>query len=326
MKQRILSVDFVKFISIFLVVWCHVIEGIDTDGFWQNSVHHVVYSFHMPLFMLLSGYFSYSSLNKDWKEIFVSKFCQLILPTFLFYIIQEFILYSLSFTLHIPHTYEPPFNAFWFLKCLFLCYIILYLSLKFKILLVSVIVLTLFPYIPWLVSFMYPYFVLGYLTHKIESKYHFLKKYVWISIPFFVFCLYFWDSEYTIYNTPIKIIDYRTGTFDINNLYVTFYRFFIGLLGSLSVYFVIVKIYSSIKNLHIVHWMTSYGMYTMGIYLIHIILVKVLKLIFYFSRMDEIYIDLISLILSIFFVFIVVKILNIVNKNKISRLLLLGKK
>lgn len=42
MKQRILSVDFVKFISIFLVVWCHVIEGIDTDGFWQNSVHHVI--------------------------------------------------------------------------------------------------------------------------------------------------------------------------------------------------------------------------------------------------------------------------------------------
>ena len=115
-------------------------------------------------------------------------------------------------------------------------------------------------------------------------------------------------------------------TFDINNLYVTFYRFFIGLLGSLSVYFVIVKIYSSIKNLHIVHWMTSYGMYTMGIYLIHVILVKVLKLIFNFSRMDEIYIDLISLILSIFFVFIVVKILNIVNKNKVSRLLLLGKK
>lgn len=104
MKQRILSVDFVKFISIFLVVWCHVIEGIDTDGFWQNSVHHVIYSFHMPLFMLLSGYFSYSSLNKNWKEIFVSKFCQLILPTFLFYIIQEFILYSLSFTLHISHT------------------------------------------------------------------------------------------------------------------------------------------------------------------------------------------------------------------------------
>ncbi|WP_353784551.1 acyltransferase family protein [Clostridium sp.] len=52
----------------FLVVWCHVIEGIDTDGFWQNSVHHVIYSFHMPLFMLLSGYFSYSSLNKNWKD------------------------------------------------------------------------------------------------------------------------------------------------------------------------------------------------------------------------------------------------------------------
>ena len=104
--------------------------------------------------------------------------------------------------------------------------------MKFKILLVSVIVLTLFPYIPWLVSFMYPYFVLGYLTHKIESKYHFLKKYVWISIPFFAFCLYFWDSEYTIYNTPIKIIDYRTGTFDINNLYVTLTSAFISGIGT----------------------------------------------------------------------------------------------
>lgn len=152
MKQRILSVDFLKFISIFWVVWCHVIEGMVQDNFWENSVHHVIYSFHMPLFMLLSGYFSYSSLNKNWKDIFFSKFYQLILPTFCFYVIQEFILYSLSFTLRIPHTYEPPFNAFWFLKCLFLCYIILFLSVKFKILGISVILLTLFPYFPWLVS------------------------------------------------------------------------------------------------------------------------------------------------------------------------------
>ena len=63
MKQRILSVDFVKFISIFLVVWCHVIEGIDTDGFWQNSVHHVIYSFHMPLFMLISGYLFFNTIS-----------------------------------------------------------------------------------------------------------------------------------------------------------------------------------------------------------------------------------------------------------------------
>lgn len=102
MKQRILSVDFVKFISIFLVVWCHVIEGIDTDGFWQNSVHHVVYSFHMPLFMLLSGYFSYSSLNKDWKEIFVSKFCQLILPTF--FILHNTRVYIVFFIIYVTYT------------------------------------------------------------------------------------------------------------------------------------------------------------------------------------------------------------------------------
>lgn len=262
MKQRILSVDFLKFISIFWVVWCHVIEGMVQDNFWENSVHHVIYSFHMPLFMLLSGYFSYSSLNKNWKDIFFSKFYQLILPTFCFYVIQEFILYSLSFTLRIPHTYEPPFNAFWFLKCLFLCYIILFLSVKFKILGISVILLTLFPYFPWLVSFMYPYFVIGYLLHKIEGKYQFLKRYIWISIPFFLLCLYFWDSNYTIYNNPIKIIDYRTGAFNINNLYVTFYRFFIGLSGSLAVCFIVIKIYSCVKNSYIVHWMTKYGMYT----------------------------------------------------------------
>lgn len=173
---------------------------------------------------------------------------------------------------------------------------------------------------------MYPYFVIGYLLHKIEGKYQFLKRYIWISIPFFLLCLYFWDSNYTIYNNPIKIIDYRTGAFNINNLYVTFYRFFIGLSGSLAVCFIVIKIYSCVKNSYIVHWMTKYGMYTMGIYLIHVILVKVLKLIFHFSKMNEIYIDLISLILSIFFVFIAVKVLNIINKNKISRFLLLGKK
>ena len=76
-KDRIAYLDFVKFVAILLVCvgHCYVMAQA-----LESSVRTVIYSFHMPLFMLLCGYFSTRSLEIPIKTLFVKKSKQLLVP------------------------------------------------------------------------------------------------------------------------------------------------------------------------------------------------------------------------------------------------------
>ena len=62
-RGRIESFDILKSIAIFLVVWCHVLQ------FWGHHLFDytfttVVYSFHMPVFMIIAGFFIRTKASK----------------------------------------------------------------------------------------------------------------------------------------------------------------------------------------------------------------------------------------------------------------------
>lgn len=62
MKQRNVYGDCTKGILIFLVILGHCIQYgsgatyLNKELFWENKIFQWVYSFHMPLFALISGY------------------------------------------------------------------------------------------------------------------------------------------------------------------------------------------------------------------------------------------------------------------------------
>lgn len=76
-KDRIAYLDLVKSVAILLVCvgHCYVM----TPGL-ESSVRPLIYSFHMPLFMLVCGYFSSRSLEMPMKELCVKKGKQLLIP------------------------------------------------------------------------------------------------------------------------------------------------------------------------------------------------------------------------------------------------------
>lgn len=87
-KKRLLSLDALKGFAILLVIFGHVYLGADSDIFATKSyLHRFILAVHMPLFVLVSGYFaqrkvdSFSSL----KQFFQDKFVRLILPAMLWY-------------------------------------------------------------------------------------------------------------------------------------------------------------------------------------------------------------------------------------------------
>ena len=58
--------DLVKGAAIFLMLWGHCIQycALDDTTFMGNSVFRTIYSFHMPIFMLVSGYLFFFSFQK----------------------------------------------------------------------------------------------------------------------------------------------------------------------------------------------------------------------------------------------------------------------
>ena len=56
-KARIPYLDFLKFFAIGSVLLGHSVEQLTGNDYWDNPIWSFIYTYHMPLFMLLCGYF-----------------------------------------------------------------------------------------------------------------------------------------------------------------------------------------------------------------------------------------------------------------------------
>ena len=62
MKQRNSLIDSIKFVLIFFVVLGHALE-LNRDIALNMKAYSFIYSFHMPAFIMLSGYFAKECLG-----------------------------------------------------------------------------------------------------------------------------------------------------------------------------------------------------------------------------------------------------------------------
>lgn len=284
-KKRILWLDNLKLFAIFLMVLGHCLLAFhfpDYDNNYQNSLCMFIYSFHMPLFMVVSGYFS-NKLLKRQTEV-KKRFIQLILP-------------CISFTI-ICYAIGIFSQNFWYLKSLFCCYVIysslcvLPFSWKIRHLLVAGGLLLFAPlliHIHYLdvckIDFMLPYFALGLVISKNKDYLSAYYKYATIfSAICFAVMLYFWDWQYIWYFSKPSWIDYRnlyhshSLTFDVDSLLFFSVRLVTGAIGSLFFF----SLFGWLNNAFSVAKRTnarigSLGKYTLHIYLIQSILFSLIE-------------------------------------------------
>ena len=62
--KRIQKWDILKFILIFLVVFGHVVDTYFDESGWAKSLIVIIYSFHMPVFVFVSGLFSKKNIQQ----------------------------------------------------------------------------------------------------------------------------------------------------------------------------------------------------------------------------------------------------------------------
>lgn len=58
-SKRLLWTDSLKGWLMILVVFGHAMQSVMPDGCFHNHLWNMIYSFHMPAFMTVSGYFAY---------------------------------------------------------------------------------------------------------------------------------------------------------------------------------------------------------------------------------------------------------------------------
>ncbi len=133
-QNRQVYLDVAKGIGIFLVVYGHVQIGLTTAGLLKpNDVWKVViysvYSVHMPLFFLISGYFAQHSLPKKAASVAAADIIRyLVLPYIFWSIVHLGLRYEFSGVVNRPlslsdvFTLWIPKDQFWFLFALAVSY------------------------------------------------------------------------------------------------------------------------------------------------------------------------------------------------------------
>lgn len=107
-------IDTIKGIAAVLVVWGHSIQYLSVNGleFWDSKVFQVIYSFHMPLFMVISGYLFYWTCKKDIKLVMIGRARSIGVPMLTWGTLISLVLYRSSLT---PQKWLSQVIDIWFL-------------------------------------------------------------------------------------------------------------------------------------------------------------------------------------------------------------------
>ena len=137
-NKRIKEIDILKSFAIVLVVMGHCIQYgsgnnfIINQNFFNSTLFKTIYSFHMPLFMIISGYLFYNSINKyESKEIVKRKLNSLLVPVISFSIINSAIHLFSGLTLSVSFLISMFIDYVWFLWAVLLLSIVVVINKTF---------------------------------------------------------------------------------------------------------------------------------------------------------------------------------------------------
>ncbi len=277
--NRIVWIDLVKLFAIFLVVLGHCYQQFDVN--YKESMPFLTLSaFHMPLFMMLSGYFiDYYNIT-DYKTIISKRFFQLILPS-LFWITIIWGTKELIGDNHISFSRNLWFGL-WFLKSLFACIILLilprcFIKITWIALIISLILSQSVIFIPHLwflqLNVMFPSLVVGLFIKQVLNKsYKHTAIITYISFIIFISALPSFDKN-ILYPNMFKILTPHW----IEQYPILLYRTLVGITGAIAIVGIF-KLYFGKINVEcrIYNRISTYGRYTMEIYILQSLILEVL--------------------------------------------------
>lgn len=337
---RVKFLDLLKGVAIFCVVFGHTIQYVGRTDFFHDGLFEFIYSYHMPLFMVVSGLFSLKSMGESITQLIIKKSRALILPCLSWSCICMLVVWVINLVksdnqplmlLFIHHILYD----FWFLKCVFLCYIMVYASIKLFVNLnvaacISILFAVLLPDI-YHIAFMLPFFWIGIYMNKYSDL---IDKYSFVVLIFsgaiFIIMSLFWTGDYTIYRSPITIIHYRSTPHIIPEelgaiIGVGIYRFLIGAFGSLMFFLISKLILQKCVNSSLANYVCGWGACSLGIYILQTFILEQ-GFAYLFSRskflLDNTFLEL---LLAVVITAMCYSIVLLINRSNLLSFFLLGR-
>lgn len=263
-RQRDKSLDLLKAFAIFLVIWGHAIMHF-RPNYEESISFHVIYSFHMPLFMMLSGFFATSSMKLGAVDFFSKKFKQLLLPCITWAIVCWLTISSGliegRFTLEIKDLFSGwlgLIDNFWFLKSCFICYTVAWICSKtgkYKRLAFVLALIASSTVGRFNLSMMFPSFVFGMILREYVNFAEKLYKYRYLAMALFLIML--------------------TSSFYVNEKYYIM-KLIIGFLGAYSCFALFKGSSAILSSENIPSIIIRVGEKTLGIYVLQAIILEYL--------------------------------------------------
>ncbi|KAB8127140.1 acyltransferase family protein [Gracilibacillus oryzae] len=119
--QREAYFDNAKLLFIFLVVFGHLIQPLKHDIAVVDALYQTIYLVHMPVFILISGFFAKGASDKGYL---VKLMKRILLPYFLFHIFYSVYFYVIGKSNWDSTIYDPHWGL-WFLLSLFSWHLLL---------------------------------------------------------------------------------------------------------------------------------------------------------------------------------------------------------
>lgn len=278
---RLIEFDIIKGLAIYLVLCGHSILHLSSDESSGNVLYLLICSFHMPLFMLISGFFSERALMGSFKTLINKKFWQLLYPTITFGIL--FFIIDIILWGHNPKDFLGYlWGIFWFLKSCFLCFIIFWICLKItkkQVIWGSILGLLVSQFLPiFKLTYMMPFFILGFVINRNKNFVYKRPLYLFLISSLCFILLFVWNYAKGFNEVPLMGI--KTSLLNGNMMFLKDYgiyhttRLFLGLTGSLAVIsFIII-----LKNVGVIrtgrHELAEYGSETLLIYIFQTLLLE----------------------------------------------------
>ena len=275
-----------KGITIFLVVFGHCLqygngqEFLTSGAFFDDVLYKIIYSFHMPLFALVSGYlFFWSVSTRRPREVVMRQANNLVLPACMWPLLIETAravvhVYRGDFagiSLFISKAAHGMLYSIWFLWAMFFASMVVLLarekfrdSAKFYMLVIVMLLFVPGRIIPSTYIFVFPYFVVGYIWHRegMDEKFTLSKSLTLEIVLLWLGMLMFFNRDSYVYTTGTKIFVYSQKFFIPSQLGIDVFRWAIGFAGSAA----ILLLLKLVKPLGI---FAKLGIKSLGIYIIH---------------------------------------------------------
>jgi fucose 4-O-acetylase-like acetyltransferase len=327
-KTRLEYIDALRGFLIISMVAGHIIQWYLPD-YEHNHIFNFIYSFHMPLFMFVSGFVCFKPNQQiDFIAGLKRRFIQLMLPFFIWtFIVRPLIDWNFDATKFFNKILYPD-TGFWFLWVLFLIYVIFLILSKLAdkwklnqtvmlaggaVALYGIYLVSNFRYFgSQFISWYFMFFVIGFLYRQYNSLLNKYLKYSFaVSLIIFPILAYHWQIK-----TPPTVFGFTINS----NLYLYVYKF-VTVIFSIPFFMYLFRLFDGRY-----HILNNIGKNTMGIYVIHGIFSTLAIQPIYGVLCTSINFYVFLILTVIFLVAVCYFVIWLIKKNSILKLFLLGEK